>query len=191
MVTLGWGAFFQSAWTLAVVPTAVAIAAVYGFAKLLLEKRKTELEIAKLKADAVAGSARVYQPTTSEIARYGYLKVAQRSALRRAAGLAAVLVAVLLPASVWWSQSTAPVGPGPMSPVVAPEPDITIPEQAPLPAVTPGARRMVWVDPSTKVYHKEGDRYYGNTKNGKFMTEDDAIQAGYREAPTAKKKRKK
>jgi len=47
---------------------------------------------------------------------------------------------------------------------------------------TPPAKGMVWVNLNTKVYHKEGDRYYGNTKNGKFMTEADAIKAGYHAA---------
>src|SRR5262249_57135169 len=52
----------------------------------------------------------------------------------------------------------------------------------------PPVKGMVWVNLSTKVYHKEGDRYYGNTKNGKFMTEDDAIKAGYRAAKEKKPK---
>jgi hypothetical protein len=41
---------------------------------------------------------------------------------------------------------------------------------------------MVWVNTDTKVYHKEGDRFYGKTKHGKYMTEQEAIQAGYRAA---------
>ena len=49
---------------------------------------------------------------------------------------------------------------------------------------------MVWVNLSTKVFHREGDRYYGTTKTGKFMTEDEAVKAGYREAKTAVKKPK-
>jgi len=49
---------------------------------------------------------------------------------------------------------------------------------------TPPVKGMVWVNLDTKVYHKEGDRYYGNTKNGKWMTEADAIAAGYRAAKT-------
>ena len=49
-------------------------------------------------------------------------------------------------------------------------------------AQQPPVKGMVWVNLSTKVYHMEGDKYYGNTKNGKFMTEEDAIKAGYHKA---------
>lgn len=41
---------------------------------------------------------------------------------------------------------------------------------------------MVWVNLDSKVYHLEGDRYYGKTKNGKYMTLEDAKKGGYREA---------
>jgi hypothetical protein len=41
---------------------------------------------------------------------------------------------------------------------------------------------MVWVNTDTKVFHHEGDRWYGHTKHGKFMTESDAIAAGYHAA---------
>ena len=30
------------------------------------------------------------------------------------------------------------------------------------------------------VYHKQGDKWYGKTKQGKYMTEDEAVKAGYR-----------
>ena len=38
----------------------------------------------------------------------------------------------------------------------------------------------VWVNTARGVYHK-GGRWYGKTKQGKSMTEDDAKKAGYHE----------
>ncbi|HUI53070.1 MAG TPA: hypothetical protein VLX60_14895 [Terriglobales bacterium] len=43
------------------------------------------------------------------------------------------------------------------------------------------ASHKVWVNLDTGVYHK-GGRWYGKTKNGKFMTADDAKKAGYQPA---------
>ena len=43
----------------------------------------------------------------------------------------------------------------------------------------PGAApNKVWVNSSSKVYHCPGDRYYGRTKGGRYMTEAEAKSAG-------------
>jgi len=51
--------------------------------------------------------------------------------------------------------------------------------QQPPPANSGG---MVWVNTDSGVYHKPGMRWYGKTKQGKYMTEADAQKAGYRAA---------
>jgi hypothetical protein len=37
---------------------------------------------------------------------------------------------------------------------------------------------LVWVNTETHVYHKEGSRFYGTTKKGKYMTEAEAVKEG-------------
>ena len=46
---------------------------------------------------------------------------------------------------------------------------------------------MVWVNLDSGIYHREGDRWYGKTKKGKFMSEADAQKAGYRASKTGQK----
>ncbi|MFL6543907.1 MAG: hypothetical protein ACJ8LM_01835 [Candidatus Udaeobacter sp.] len=52
-------------------------------------------------------------------------------------------------------------------------------------AATPaagGGHGLVWVNTETDVYHKEGSRFYGKTKKGKYVSEADAIKEGDRAA---------
>jgi hypothetical protein len=43
-----------------------------------------------------------------------------------------------------------------------------------------GGDGRVWVNAKAGFYHKEGDKWYGKTKQGKYTTEAEAIKAGYR-----------
>jgi hypothetical protein len=45
-----------------------------------------------------------------------------------------------------------------------------------------GGHGLVWVNTETHVYHKEGSRFYGKTKKGKYVSEADAIKEGDRAA---------
>ncbi len=50
---------------------------------------------------------------------------------------------------------------------------------APSGTVAPGGGPgLVWVNTSSHVYHKQGSKFYGMTKHGKYMTEADAIKEG-------------
>jgi hypothetical protein len=51
--------------------------------------------------------------------------------------------------------------------------------KAPVPG---GGHGLVWVNTDTHVYHKEGSRFYGTTKKGKYMTEAEAMKAGNKAA---------
>lgn len=44
----------------------------------------------------------------------------------------------------------------------------------------PGAPGMVWVNTDTKVYHCPNSRWYGKTKKGEYVTEDEATAKGVR-----------
>jgi hypothetical protein len=69
------------------------------------------------------------------------------------------------------NNSTAPTAPGsgPSSTATAPQKTSTSKNS-----------EMVWVNTESGVYHKRGSRWYGKTKQGKYMTEADAIKAGYK-----------
>jgi hypothetical protein len=56
-------------------------------------------------------------------------------------------------------------------------------EQATRPEASGGGHGQVWVNTELGVYHREGSPFYGTTAKGKYMTEQDAIQAGYKPAP--------
>ena len=68
-------------------------------------------------------------------------------------------------------------------PVPSPVPAGRATEEAANPPAPGGGHGQVWVNTETGVYHREGSRFYGTTRKGKYMIEQDAKQAGYKPAP--------
>src|SRR6516165_9487002 len=68
-----------------------------------------------------------------------------------------------------WGEATNPASP-------AAQPSPTISQNAPAAA---GAGQ-VWVNTASKVYHCPGDRWYGKTKHGSYMSEAQAQAQGAR-----------
>ncbi|MGA2253601.1 MAG: helix-hairpin-helix domain-containing protein [Thermoguttaceae bacterium] len=61
-------------------------------------------------------------------------------------------------------------------------PLVTVSVTRPGGKLTPPKKGLVWVNKDTKIYHKEGSMWYGNTKEGSWMTEAQAIKAGNKAA---------
>ncbi|MFC5499368.1 DUF3761 domain-containing protein [Caenimonas terrae] len=78
-------------------------------------------------------------------------------------------------------QPTAANGTKETPPAVAASPRAqATPDRASLPAAAGGGAGKVWVNEASKVYHCEGDRYYGRTKKGEYMSEQEAKAHGAR-----------
>src|SRR5262249_24476536 len=71
--------------------------------------------------------------------------------------------------------STAAGSPAAAAPAAAKGPSNQATTKAPAPG---GGHGLVWVNTETHVYHKEGSRFYGTTKKGKYISEAEAVKEG-------------
>ena len=54
------------------------------------------------------------------------------------------------------------------------------PSRTPPPGMTCPGDKLVWVNTRSGIYHFQGERYFGSTKQGKFICEREADKEGDR-----------
>jgi hypothetical protein len=107
--------------------------------------------------------------------------------LKRILTSAALTAALSLPFAAM-AQTPAPAKDAKTATTKAPKAAATPPTAAEI--ADAKAKGLVWCNNNTKVYHLSDSKYFGTTKNGKFLSVDDAKKAGFKQAQDQPAKKK-
>ena len=176
---------------------AVGVTAVPAKEKKAKTEAKTEAKAAKAAKAAPAGKVDLNNASASELDSLPGVGPATAKKIMSGrpyssvqdlsrAGLKPAVIEKLAPMVMVGSAPAAKMAPLPMpsnmpGPAAAPAKRSAAPAPSVVPQGNPGPG-MVWVNLDSKVYHRQGDRWYGKTKKGQYMSEAEAVKAGYRDS---------
>jgi len=142
------------------------------------EKTPAATESAPAAAAPVAASPAAATGTATGLCKDGteYTGATKRGACRGHKGI-----------KEWYADKKAPVAesaapaaaPAAATPTVAPAQEAKPAAETPAQVAPAAGSGKVWVNTRSKIYHCEGSKYYGKTKEGEYMGEADAQAKGY------------